>query len=78
MFSNTEIAKQFRQWVLDILDNEIQKTTPPPATLPVPAPVESTDVKIETVNSEITSIENLTDDELIYCWSKIGVCRVYF
>lgn len=49
MFSRTEIAKQFRQWVLDILDNETKKTTPPPATLPVPAPVEPTDAKIETV-----------------------------
>ena len=28
MFSRTEIAKQFRKWGLDILDNETQKTTP--------------------------------------------------
>lgn len=49
MFSNTEIAKEFRKWVLDILDKEVQKTTPQPATLPAPAPVEPTEAKIETV-----------------------------
>lgn len=59
MFANTETAREFRKWVLDILDNETQKTT-----LPVPAPVEPTDVKIETVkfyNHEIDVIfyENL-------------------
>lgn len=49
MFANTEIARDFRKWVLDILDKEVQKTTPQPATLPAPAPVEPTEAKIETV-----------------------------
>lgn len=66
MFSRTEIAKQFRQWVLDILDNETQKTTPPPATLPVPAPVEPTDVKIETVKFYEHEIDVIFSENLPY------------
>ena len=66
MFSRTEIAKQFRKWVLDILDNETQKTTPPPATLPVPAPVEPTDVKIETVKFYDHEIDVIFYENLPY------------
>lgn len=66
MFSRTEIAKQFRQWVLDILDNETQKTTPPPATLPVPAPVEPTDAKIETVKFYDHEIDVIFYENLPY------------
>lgn len=28
MFARTEVAKEFRKWVLDILDHEVSKTTP--------------------------------------------------
>lgn len=66
MFANTETAREFRKWVLDILDNETQKTTPPPATLPVPAPVEPTDTKIETVKFYDHEIDVIFYENLPY------------
>lgn len=66
MFSRTEIAREFRKWVLDILDKEVQKTTPQPATLPAPAPIEPTDVKIETVKFYDHEIDVIFHENLPY------------
>ena len=66
MFANTEIARDFRKWVLDILDKEVQKTTPQPATLPAPAPIEPTDVKIETVKFYDHEIDVIFHENLPY------------
>ena len=66
MFSRTEIARDFRKWVLDILDKEVQKTTPQPATLPAPAPIEPTDVKIETVKFYDQDIDVIFHENLPY------------
>lgn len=66
MFANTEIARDFRKWVLDILDKEVQKTTPQPATLPAPAPIEPTDVKIETVKFYDQDIDVIFHENLPY------------
>ncbi|HDL6968802.1 TPA: hypothetical protein PXM11_004307 [Yersinia enterocolitica] len=54
MFARTEIAKEFRKWVLDILDREVGNTQP-----------EITPVKPETKTYTIT----LTEKELNHlCW----------
>ena len=66
MFANTEIARDFRKWVLDILDKEVQKTTPQPATLPAPAPVEPTEAKIETVKFYDQEIDVIFHENLPY------------
>ncbi|WP_416379748.1 phage antirepressor N-terminal domain-containing protein [Gilliamella sp. B2969] len=52
--------------MLDILDNETKKTTPPPATLPVLSPVEPTDVKIETVKFYDHEIDVIFYENLPY------------
>lgn len=65
MFSRTEIAKDFRKWVLDILDKEVQKTTPQPSTT-TPIPIEPTDVKIETVKFYDQEIDVIFHENLPY------------
>ena len=65
MFANTEIARDFRKWVLDILDKEVQKTTPQPATT-TPIPIEPTDVKIETVKFYDQDIDVIFHENLPY------------
>ena len=64
MFSRTEIARDFRKWVLDILDKEVQKTTPQPSTSPIP--IEPTDVKIETVKFYDQEIDVIFHENLPY------------
>lgn len=65
MFANTEIARDFRKWVLDILDKEVQKTTPQPSTT-TPIPIEPTDVKIETVKFYDQDIDVIFHENLPY------------
>lgn len=65
MFSRTEIARDFRKWVLDILDKEVQKTTPQPSTT-TPIPIEPTDVKIETVKFYDQEIDVIFHENLPY------------
>lgn len=64
MFSRTEIAKEFRKWVLDILDKETQKTTPQPSTTPIP--IEPTDAQIETVKFYDQEIDVIFHENLPY------------
>lgn len=64
MFANTEIARDFRKWVLDILDKEVQKTTPQPSTTPIP--IEPTDAKIETVKFYDQEIDVIFHENLPY------------
>ena len=66
MFSRTEIARDFRKWVLDILDKEVEKTTPQPATSPVPVPVEPTEAEIETVKFYDQEIDVIFHENLPY------------
>lgn len=65
MFANTEIAREFRKWVLDILDKEVEKTTPQPSTT-TPIPIEPTDVKIETVKFYDQDIDVIFHENLPY------------
>lgn len=65
MFANTEIARDFRKWVLDILDKEVQNTTPQPSTT-TPIPIEPTDVKIETVKFYDQEIDVIFHENLPY------------
>ena len=65
MFSRTEIARDFRKWVLDILDNEAKNTTPQPSTT-TPIPIEPTDVKIETVKFYDQEIDVIFHENLPY------------
>lgn len=65
MFANTEIARDFRKWVLDILDKEVQKTTPQPSTT-TPIPIEPTDVQIETVKFYDQEIDVIFHENLPY------------
>lgn len=62
MFSRTEIAKEFRKWVLDILDKEVEKPTPQSS----PVPVEPTDVQIETVKFYDQDIDVIFHENLPY------------
>lgn len=64
MFANTEIAREFRKWVLDILDKEAQKTTPQPSTTPIP--IEPTDAQIETVKFYDQEIDVIFHENLPY------------
>lgn len=64
MFANTEIAREFRKWVLDILDKEVQKTTPQPSTTPIP--IEPTDAQIETVKFYDQEIDVIFHENLPY------------
>lgn len=64
MFANTEIARDFRKWVLDILDKEAQKTTPQPSTTPIP--IEPTDAQIETVKFYDQEIDVIFHENLPY------------
>lgn len=66
MFANTEIARDFRKWVLDILDKEVQKTTPQPSTTTTPIPIEPTDVQIETVKFYDHEIDVIFHENLPY------------
>lgn len=71
MFSRTEIARDFRKWVLDILDKEVEKTTPQSATSPVPVPslpvpVEPTEAEIETVKFYDQEIDVIFHENLPY------------
>ena len=65
MFANTEIARDFRKWVLDILDKEVEKTNPQPSTT-TPIPIEPTDVKIETVKFYDHEIDVIFHENLPY------------
>lgn len=65
MFSRTEIARDFRKWVLDILDKEVEKTNPQPSTTS-PIPIEPTDVKIETVKFYEHEIDVIFHEEKPY------------
>lgn len=62
MFSRTEIAREFRKWVLDILDKEVEKPTPQSS----PVPVEPTDVQIETVKFYDQDIDVIFHENLPY------------
>lgn len=62
MFSRTEIARDFRKWVLDILDKEVEKTTPQSS----PVPVEPTDAQIETVKFYDQDIDVIFHENLPY------------
>lgn len=62
MFSRTEIAREFRKWVLDILDKEVEKPTPQSS----PVPVEPTDVQIETVKFYDQEIDVIFHENLPY------------
>lgn len=62
MFANTEIARDFRKWVLDILDKEVEKPTPQSS----PVPVEPTDVQIETVKFYDQEIDVIFHENLPY------------
>lgn len=64
MFANTEIARDFRKWVLDILDKEVQKNTPQPSTTPIP--IEPTDAQIETVKFYDQEIDVIFHENLPY------------
>lgn len=64
MFANTEIAREFRKWVLDILDKEVQKNTPQPSTTPIP--IEPTDAQIETVKFYDQEIDVIFHENLPY------------
>lgn len=64
MFANTEIAREFRKWVLDILDKEVEKTTPQPSTTPIP--IEPTDAQIETVKFYDQEIDVIFHENLPY------------
>lgn len=62
MFANTEIAREFRKWVLDILDKEVEKPTPQSS----PVPVEPTDAQIETVKFYDQEIDVIFHENLPY------------
>ena len=62
MFANTEIARDFRKWVLDILDKEVEKPTPQSS----PVPVEPTDAQIETVKFYDQEIDVIFHENLPY------------
>ena len=62
MFANTEIAREFRKWVLDILDKEVEKPTPQSS----PVPVEPTDAQIETVKFYDQDIDVIFHENLPY------------
>lgn len=62
MFANTEIARDFRKWVLDILDKEVEKTTPQSS----PVPIEPTDAQIETVKFYDQEIDVIFHENLPY------------
>lgn len=59
MFSRTEIAREFRKWVLDILDTEVQKTTPHSSSIPIDPPYEKlTAAQMRELAQKIHEISN--------------------
>lgn len=65
MFANTEIARDFRKWVLDILDKEVQKNTPQPSTTPIPIePTDATKQHERLIISHVIRKRESIDDVL--------------
>ncbi len=62
MFARTEIAKEFRKWVLNVLDEETQPLATPVVELPDFARLR---IMITVENGVTTQTKLLNDDELI-------------
>ncbi|WP_071058705.1 BRO family protein [Pelistega sp. MC2] len=49
MFARTEVAKEFRKWVLDVLENHTQETQPSPQQITYTTPMRNISVSVEDI-----------------------------
>ncbi len=74
MFSRTKVAKEFRKWVLDVLDKETDQSVPVTKTKALPSPLstEQQSVIKELVKSRVTALPPSKQAKAaITCWSAL-------
>lgn len=74
MFSRTKVAKEFRKWVLDVLDKEVQQPAPTAEvkTLPSPLTTEQQSVIKDLVKSRVEILPPSKQAKAaITCWSAL-------
>lgn len=74
MFSRTKVAKDFRKWVLDVLDKETDQSVPVTKTKALPSPLstEQQSVIKELVKSRVTALPPSKQAKAaITCWSAL-------
>lgn len=74
MFSRTKVAKDFRKWVLDVLDKETDQSVPVTKTRALPSPLtnEQQGVIKALVKSRVTALSPSKQAKAaITCWSAL-------
>lgn len=72
MFSRTKVAKEFRKWVLDVLDNEVQQPTAEVKALPSPLTSEQQSIIKDLVKSRVETLPPSKQAKAaITCWSAL-------
>lgn len=73
MFSRTKVAKEFRKWVLDVLDKEVQQPAPAAVkALPSPLTTEQQSIIKDLVKSRVETLPPSKQAKAaITCWSAL-------
>lgn len=74
MFSRTKVAKEFRKWVLDVLDRETGQSAPVTKTRALPSPLttEQQSVIKDMVKARVTALPPSKQAKAaITCWSAL-------
>ncbi len=73
MFSRTAVAKEFRKWVLDVLDKEVQQPAPAAVkALPSPLTTEQQSIIKDLVKSRVETLPPSKQAKAaITCWSAL-------
>lgn len=72
MFSRTKVAKEFRKWVLDVLDKEVQQPTAEVKALPSPLTIEQQSIIKDLVKSRVETLPPSKQAKAaITCWSAL-------